>query len=280
MKFRKAMVVIVWQKAPGQGEKKVLVLRLIPQRGAYWQPVTGKVEEGESFAEGALREAQEESGLRFERQPQFLGLEFTFPGREGKTVFEKAFFLPLFGGTEPPTPVLDGKEHDAFAWLSPAEAAARVKWPSNKAAVERAASGASPLFLSKRGIFYQDGEEVTHERTRELLHRSLKQEGKMWVVAIGAETLDVVLEDTPRFVMSFDRESGLLRISDGSSEELRPESLRVREDNSLVCELASGLAAAFTSPAYYEISKDVEESAAGEYMLNFRGRSYRLGVSH
>jgi 8-oxo-dGTP pyrophosphatase MutT (NUDIX family) len=280
MDFRKALVVIVWQKAPGQGEKKVLVLRLIPHRGGFWQPVTGKVEEGETYAEGALREATEESGLRFERHPQFLGLDYGFPGRNGVTVKEKGFFLPVFGGDAPPTPQLDGKEHDAFEWLSPAEAAARVKWPSNKTAIERAASGASPLFLSRRGSFFQDGEEVTHERTRELLHKSLAQAGRGWIVRIAGEELDVVLEDTPRFVLSFDRETGSLSLSDGSAEELRPETLRVRDDHSLVCVLRNGLEAAFTSPAYYEISKDVEESVAGKYVLHFRGRSYPLAVAH
>jgi 8-oxo-dGTP pyrophosphatase MutT (NUDIX family) len=276
MEFRKALVVIVWQAAPGKGEKKVLVFKLIPRRGGFWQPVTGKVEEGESYAEGALREAEEESGLRFERQPQYLGLESRFPGRSGYTVVEKAFFLPVFGGKNPPEPKLDGKEHDAFEWLSPQEAAARVKWPGNKAAIERASSGASPLFLSRRGVFFQDGEEVTHERTRELLHRSLKQQGSMWVVDISGEVLDVVLEDTPRFVLSYERETGMMKLSDGSSETLRPETLQIRGDHSMICELKGGLAAAFTSPAYYELSKDVDEDESGKLALLFLGKKIPL----
>jgi len=279
MELRKALVVILWQAAPGQGGKKVLVLRLIPRRGGFWQPVTGKVEEGESFAEGALREATEESGLSFERNPQYLGLENTFPGRDGHTVKERSFFLPIFGGEEPPKPTLDGKEHDECEWLSPKEAANRVKWPTNKAAIERAAGGASPLFLNRRGAFFQDGEEVTHERTRDLLHRSLAKVASGWVVRISGEELDVVLEDTPRFVLSYDRETGLVSLSDGSKEELRPETLKVRDDYSLVCGLASGLEACFTSAAYYEISKDVKELVTGEYVLHFRGRDYPLTIS-
>ncbi len=278
MDFRKALVVIVWQSSPGKGEKKVLVLKLIPGRKGFWQPVTGKVEEGETFEEGALREAEEESGLRFERRPQYLGLETSFPGRDGKTVRERAFFLPVFGGSEPPEPTLDGKEHDAYEWLSPADAVSRVKWAGNKAAIERAASGASPLFLSRRGAFFQDGEEVTHERTRNLLHKSLVRAGSGWVVRVGEEELDVVLEDTPRFVLSYSRETGEMRISDGTSEILRPETLQIRLDHSVVCALKSGLLAAFTSPAYYELSKDVEESDRG-FVLSFCGQRVPFGGS-
>jgi|GEM_PF-662393 len=272
MEFRKALVVILWQQAPGKGAKKVLVFKLIPRRGGFWQPVTGKIEEGESYAEGALREAEEESGLKFDRFPQYLGLESKFPGRDGHTVCEKAFFLPIFGGKEPPLPKLDGKEHDDSEWLSPADAVGRVKWPGNKAAIERASVGASPLFLSKRGAFFQDGEEVTHERTRELLHRSLKQQGTMWIVEVGGESLDVILEDTPRFVLSYERENGAMILSDGSTEALRPETLQIRGDHSMVCELRSGMQATFTSPAYYELSKDVSDQGPGHYFLSYRGQ--------
>jgi 8-oxo-dGTP pyrophosphatase MutT (NUDIX family) len=291
MEFRKALVVIVWAQVPGS-PRKVLVLRLIPRRGGFWQPVTGKVEDDETYAEGALREAEEESGLRFERFPQYLGLESSFPGRDGYTVKERAFFLPLFGGNEPPAPLLDGKEHDACEWLDPAEAAARVKWPANRAAIERATSGPSPLFLSKRGTFFQDGEEVTHERTAALLHKSLARAGSGWIVRVSTggsaggrsdqthqEELDVVLEDTPRFVLSFDRDSGVMRLSSGDTELLDPMALRLRNEGGLVCRLANGWDAAFSSPAYYEIAKDIQESAAGDYVLHFLGRNYLLPIA-
>lgn len=278
MTVRKALVVIVWAAKPGT-DKKVLVLRLNPDRGGYWQSVTGKVEEGESYSDGALREAEEETGLGFERQPQYLGLEQEFEGRWGPAV-ERAFFLPIFGGKAPPRPTLDGKEHESYEWLDPEEAAARVKWPANKAAIERATTGASPLFLSRRGTFYQDGEEVTHARTVALLHKSLVKVGRNgWAVKVGNEELDVVLEHTPRFVLSYDREGGVMKLSDGTEEELDPESVLVHGEHGLTCKLECGWESAFSSPAYYEIAKDIEESAAGEYVLHFRGRSYRLGVA-
>jgi 8-oxo-dGTP pyrophosphatase MutT (NUDIX family) len=292
MKYRKAMVVIVWAPQPQALNvdlapapdhklgKKVLLLRLISSRGGYWQPVTGKVEENETFLEGALREAREETGLPFDRHPQYLGLEYSFEGRWGPAT-ERAFLLPLFGGNEPPTPILDGKEHDAFEWLSPNEAMARVKWPNNQAAIARASSGPSPILLSKRGDFYQDGEEVTHARTRELLHRSIVRiSSNSWALHVAGEELELVLEDTPRVVLSYDRWTGMMSLSGGTIEELAPGTLQVRhERNGLVCTLTNGWQASFTSPAYYEIAKDIQESTTGEYVLNFRGRNYGLAIA-
>ncbi|HEY8280075.1 MAG TPA: NUDIX domain-containing protein [Bdellovibrionota bacterium] len=279
MELQKALVVIVWRAKADSINKKVLILRLIPRRGAFWQPVTGKVEEGESYLEGALREATEETGLRFERQPQYLGLEHEFAGREGKTVRERCFYLPLFGGKAPPEPVLDGREHDAYEWVTPAEAVSRVKWPNNKLAIERAAAGLAPLYLNARGEFYQDGEEITHARTLELFHTSLSREGDGgYVVRCEGEELDVVVEDLPRFVRSYERASGLLKLVGGGQEKLDPATLRVRGDNSFVCTLADGWEAVFLSSAYYEIAKDVS-SVGGKYVLHFLGRDHKLRIA-
>lgn len=278
--FCKALVVIVWRPSPGAEERKVLLLRLVPDRGGFWQSVTGGVDEGESFLEAAAREAREETGLRFEREPQYLGLEQEFTSRHGGQAVERAFFLPLFGGSAPPTPGLDGREHDAFEWLPPAEAAARVKFPFNRQAIERTAAGLAPLLLTSRGAFFQDGEEITHDRTCELFHRSLTREGDgHFTVRCEGESLDVILEDNPRYVRAYDRGTGTLSLSDGTREKLRPETLRVRDNNSLVCTLSNGWEATFLSSAYYEISKDVSESAPGKYVLHFLGRDHELLVA-
>lgn len=277
---RKALVVIVWREKPAASEAKVLLLRLNPDRGGFWQSVTGKVEEGESFGAGALREAEEETGLRFDREPQYLGIEHRFPSRWGGEAWEKAFYLPIFGGSEPPAPTLDGKEHDGFEWLAQEEAGARVKFPTNRLAIERATTGASPLLLSARGSFYQDGEEVTHERTAELLHRSLERKPSgLFTVRIAGEELDVIVEDNPLLVKSYDRASGEMTFSNGAREKLRPETLQIREDNAFVCEALNGWPATFLPSAYFEITKDVREES-GKYVLHFFGRDYELAIPH
>jgi 8-oxo-dGTP pyrophosphatase MutT (NUDIX family) len=276
---RKALVVVVWRSSPASPERKVLLLKLLPARGGFWQTVTGGCEGDEAFAAAALREAEEETGLRFDRAPQYLGLEQRFPSRHGGEAWERAFYLPLFSPVLP-SPVLDGQEHEAFEWLSPADAAARVKFSFNREAIERASAGLAPLLLSRRGSFFQDGEEITHERTAELFHRSLRREADgHFTVHCEGESLDVILEDNPRYVRSYDRSDGSLNLSGGTKEKLDPSTLRVRADNSLVCRLQNGWEATFLSAAYYEISKDVKESGPGKYVLHFLGRDHDLPVT-
>lgn len=277
--IQKALVVILWKSEALSTERKILLLKVTPERGAFWQSVTGKVDEGETFLDAALREAQEETGFRFERIPQYLGLDYTFEGRWGP-VHEKAFFLPVIGGSTPPTPTLDPKEHNAFQWVTPAEAIALVPHPGNKEAIERATQETPPLFL-RRGVFYQEGEEITHTRTSELLHKSLvREKNGAFKVRMNSEELDVILEDTPLFVLSYDRSTGMNTYSNGEKALLKPETLKVRTDNSLVCDKEKDWPALYLSSAYYEITKDIKSgSLDGEYVLHFLGRDHLLRVS-
>jgi 8-oxo-dGTP pyrophosphatase MutT (NUDIX family) len=276
--LRKALAVITWRPEPAAAHQ-VLVLRLIEKRGGFWQSVTGHVEEGEAFEEGALREAEEETGLSFDRRPQYLGLEYEFSGKEDKLVHEKAYWIPLLGGSSPPPVTIDPTEHGECRWVSAAEAVKLVKFPGNKQAIERVASGVSPLFLSRGGRFFQDGEEITHERTALLLHQSLKQVGEHYLVRIGQEELEVVVEDTARFVKSFDAGSGEVLLSTGEKEMLDPATLLIRGDDSLTCRLPNSEEALFLSGAYYELTKSVREGSNGQYVLHFRGRDYLLSVA-
>jgi 8-oxo-dGTP pyrophosphatase MutT (NUDIX family) len=280
MKTRKALVVIYWKPSAASSEKKVLLFRVTEARGGFWQPVTGKVEDGESFAAGALREAEEETGLRFERQPQYLGLEYEFAGRWGPAV-ERAFFLPIYSA-ELPRPTLDPKEHVELEWVTPEEALRRVKFPKNREAIQRVTHAPPPLFLSKGGALFQEGEEITHERTRDLFLKSVARTSSgQYLVRLGTEELDLVAEDTGILVRAYDRATGRLRLSDGTEEPLRPETLTPQADQSFHCTLERGWPARLLSPAYYELARDIREgSVPGEYIFHFLGRDYILRVPH
>ena len=278
MEKRKCLCVILWKAKAGDSKQKVLLLKMRAERGGHWQPVTGHVENGEDFAGAALREAEEESGFHFDRKPQYLGMEYRFQGRFG-AVIERAYAIWIYGNT-PPTPKLDPNEHIAYQWVSPEEAEQLLFYPSNKEALRRASSRVPPLFLSKQGLWFQEGEEISHERTVELLHKSLLQMKTNYIVRISDEEAEVIVEDVPRFITSYDAKSGTIRMKGDLSVTLNPDQVWVGGENILYCQLPDGLAAKFLSSAYYEIAKDIEISASGEHLLHFLGGRHRIRIPH
>lgn len=120
------------------GERKVLLLKTRIQRGAYWQPVTGKVEDGEALDDAAAREAMEESGLVFPQKPESLNLQFAFKGRWGPAI-EHAFALQAPDGC-PPVRV-DVQEHSDYRWVTPDEALPLLKFDINAQALRTLMAG-------------------------------------------------------------------------------------------------------------------------------------------
>jgi 8-oxo-dGTP pyrophosphatase MutT (NUDIX family) len=128
----------VWIAAPDPKRPKtgwkVLLLKMLKDRGGYWQPVTGSVEKGERLPKAALREAVEETGIDFPKKPQALDESFCFESRWGGVSEEHGFFLitPLSGQGKLPKVKLDPKEHTDYEWLAPSRAAQRLGFASNR----------------------------------------------------------------------------------------------------------------------------------------------------
>lgn len=115
---------------------RVLLLKTIPARGEFWQPVTGSVELGETLPQAALREAQEESGLKFRTEPLALNYDFRFKSKHG-FVHEHSYALEaLTEGARLPHVVLDSKEHLEFQWARPEDAMSWLKFESNRKTLE------------------------------------------------------------------------------------------------------------------------------------------------
>ncbi len=119
------------------GGARVLLLRRVPNRGAFWQIVTGRLEPGESPAEAAAREVLEETGQSLPVVP--LGYRHAFGlGDElpPLVVEEEAFAAAWSGGADPR---LNAAEHDAFCWLTVEEAVAKLPFEGLRRAVRLAA---------------------------------------------------------------------------------------------------------------------------------------------
>lgn len=148
MERRKKVQVWVWARRPGSLDAKevqILLLKTIPTRGEFWQPVTGHVEVGEQLSIAALREAWEETGITFEAVPKPIGYSFQFESQWGPAE-EEAFSLEAPQSALGPTAIkLDSTEHTELKWVTPDEAMPLLKWQSNRDALL--------LFMTRMGLF-------------------------------------------------------------------------------------------------------------------------------
>lgn len=93
-----------------------LLLQTNERRGSFWQNVTGKIEDGETFEEGALREAIEETNLSVEHivDIQTLGLKYEFVDQRERKVQEETFLIIMDKKWDVK---IDSSEHQTFKWV-------------------------------------------------------------------------------------------------------------------------------------------------------------------
>ena len=122
----------IYTQNPSDRTYHFLLLKTRPERGGFWQPVTGGVDPGEALEVAALREAKEETGLAFLHTPVPLGRSFEFESR-GKTVGEQGFHLKVqsLHSDLPPAVQLDPHEHVDSLWVSAEAAFQLLKYESN-----------------------------------------------------------------------------------------------------------------------------------------------------
>ncbi len=135
---RQKALVWILRPAPGgpqggsKGGLEILLLQRPDRRGGGFHPVTGKADRGESPAQTAAREAEEETGLSGTLRD--LGLRHDFEGRNGKRFEEHAFLLSVAALA---TPTLSD-EHTSFRWVRPDEARAALLYAAHLSALEKA----------------------------------------------------------------------------------------------------------------------------------------------
>jgi len=116
MKTSNQVEVIVFKQVPGACSR-FLMLKRTPEKGSFWQPITGNVEVEESFEEAAIRELKEETGIS-----EILRLIDTdyayefFDNNRKKT--ERVYGAEI----SPEKEVMLSAEHTEYAWVSEDEA--------------------------------------------------------------------------------------------------------------------------------------------------------------
>ncbi|HTT16088.1 MAG TPA: NUDIX domain-containing protein [Thermoplasmata archaeon] len=113
---------------------ELLVLRRPPSRGSIWVPVSGKVDPGDRDLPSALlRELAEETGLADPRSVVDLDWHVTFPGPDGRPWRLHGYAVEVPADFSPRL----SPEHEAFAWVTEAEALRRLHYDDNRDAVRR-----------------------------------------------------------------------------------------------------------------------------------------------
>lgn len=122
-------------------QTRVLLLKRTPDRGGFWQLVTGRIEPGESPIAAAAREVSEETGHALEVRPLNYVHSFALGDEVPPRVFEETAFTAQWPAEASPEVRLDPQEHTEFAWVTPDEALAQLPFAGLRAAVRRATSG-------------------------------------------------------------------------------------------------------------------------------------------
>ena len=121
----------VWLYGKSDERLQILLLKTRPGRGEFWQPVTGGVEDGESFEDAALREVEEETGLALSPDKLIKLSSFEFEGQWGKAV-EQGFAIEVPARLVGKKVLLDPKEHTEFQWVLADEAVVKTHFESNQ----------------------------------------------------------------------------------------------------------------------------------------------------
>lgn len=131
MKTNNQVEVILFKESSPK-EILFLVLKRIPEKGGFWQPITGNVREEETFEEAARREVKEETGIS-EGKLIDTGYSFDYFD-EGNWWHEKVFGMEV----EKQTPIILSREHTESKWVTKDEALNKyLCWPGNKEGLKK-----------------------------------------------------------------------------------------------------------------------------------------------
>lgn len=131
-----------------EGYQYLMLHRVLP-RLAFWQPVTGGVESGETVEQTAARELTEETGFAPDSLKS-IDFTYTFPPDE---FFKEVYETPpdeirvhVFVASVPPDsePKLDPIEHDQHCWIDFEGAMKLLHWWDDREALERVRVYLSP----------------------------------------------------------------------------------------------------------------------------------------
>lgn len=123
---------------------RILLLHRRPERGNFWQPITGTIEPNEDPYATAKRELIEETGHAAEPQSMQLAQSFMIESNYLESRYADrpiiASEIAYRAELDSSLPIrIDPEEHDQYGWFTFDEAYERIRWTDDREALERLA---------------------------------------------------------------------------------------------------------------------------------------------
>ncbi len=113
------------------GKIEFLLLKRNKERGGFWQPITGGLEEGETIKQTLLRELKEETGVE---EAKIINLNYSFQFKENDLWLTEFVFSIEISSKEK---IKISSEHDEYLWCDLNTALDKLKWDTNKQAFKK-----------------------------------------------------------------------------------------------------------------------------------------------
>jgi len=144
-----------------------------------------------------------------------------------------------------------------------------------------------PIRIDRNGIWYYRDMEMTRFDIVQYFYRHLQRDSNgQYRITVADEQCPIQVDDVPYVVRSVSRHfsegSGrqcmVVSLSDGSFEELNPETIRIGKDNVMYCRVKQGNHyARFSRKAYYQLSEYIEHDSQNDrYFITLDGQYYDL----
>lgn len=119
-----------------QPDLKFLLLKRIPERSGYWQPVCGGIEVGESGINTVLREVQEETRISTNKQVINLNYSCIYNEPKNGIMMEmQDFFYAI--EIDSKREIKISEEHEQYSWVNEQGLRKKYTWKYGLIALEK-----------------------------------------------------------------------------------------------------------------------------------------------
>jgi hypothetical protein len=155
---------------------------------------------------------------------------------------------------------------------------------------EQSQNESPEIRIDRDGVWYYQNMEMKRLEIVQYFYQHLRRDDQgQYRVELNHEHCFIQVEDVPYVIRSVssgftaaDGQPGMvISLSDGSCEELDPETIRIGEKNVLYCRVKKNeYEARFSRKAYYQLAENIKHDPHQDrYFITIGNRSYTLAVN-